>query len=109
MDYSQEDIGIIIVHASDEMSKLSDILGITFEKKDEKFEKTRKRHMWIAKIMIPFYKEIGLKKVAKNLQKKIKPYIPEKVRSELSKYISKKKLIRIKQMISKIKEIEELR
>ena len=109
MNYSQDDIGIVIIHASDEMSKLSDIMGKTFKKKDEAFEKTRKRHMWIAKIMIPFYKEIGLKKVAENLQDKIKPYIPEKVKSELNKYISKNKIKEIKDKLSKIKGIEELK
>lgn len=109
MDYSIQDIGVVIVHASDEMSKLTNIFHRKFEKKDEDREKTAKRLLWTAKIMLPFYREIGLKKVSENISKKIIPYIKILPKSELSKYISKAKLNVLKKKISKIQGIEELR
>lgn len=109
VDYSLQDIGIVIVHASDEMSKLSDILKRKFEKKDEAFEKTKKRHTWTATIMVPFYKEIGLNKVSENVWNKIKDYIGTMPESDLNKYISKAELSMLKKEISRIKGIEELK
>jgi GTP diphosphokinase / guanosine-3',5'-bis(diphosphate) 3'-diphosphatase len=108
MDYSQKDIGVAIIHASDEISKLGDILGKKHEKKDENREKTAKRLMWVAKIMVPFYKEIGLKNLSNKVWR-IKDYIGKKPKSELNKYISKTGLTRIKNKLKRIKGIEELR
>lgn len=101
MTYSLKDIGLVIVHAADEMSKLSDILKKTLIKKDEQFEKTRKRHVWTASIMVPFYKKIGLKKVSYNILKKIKPYFKKIPKSELHNYISEADLNKIKRALSR--------
>jgi len=109
MDYSLQDIAVVIIHVSDDMSKLSDIFRKQFEKKDEEFEKTKKRHVWTATIMIPFYEKIGLKKVSENLWEKIKKYIEVKPKSELSKYISEKDLLSIKNKLDNIKNINELK
>ncbi len=109
MDYSQKDIGVAIVHASDELSKLSNIFGRKFEKKDESFEKSKKRLTWTAIIMVPFYKEIGLTNVSDNVWNKIKDYIGVMPKSELNTYISKVGLKKIRDELKKIKGIEDLK
>ena len=109
MGYSLQDIGIVIVHASDELSKLSDIFHRKFKKKDEDREKTAKRLLWAAKIMIPFYKEIGLKKLSDKVWEKLKDYIGEKPKSDLDNYISKEGLKKIRDKLKRIKGIDELK
>jgi len=109
MDYSQKDIGVVIIHASDELSKISDILGRKIVKKDESFEKSKKRYTWIATILVPFYKEIGLNNVSKRLWWKIEDYFEEKPKSDLNSYISKSNLKKIKNKLDKIARIDELR
>lgn len=109
MDYSLQDIAVVIVHASDEMSKLSDIFHKQFDKKDEAFEKTKKRHLWTATIMVPFYEKVGLRKVSENLWEKIKKYIEVKPKSKLSNYISEKNLSLIKTELDNIKNLNPLK
>jgi len=109
MDYSKQDVDVVIVHASDELSKLSDITGKKHKKKGEKPEKTKKRYNWIATIMLPFYKEVGLKRVSESLWDKIKDYFKSKPKSKLLNYINKKDLKKIKNKLMKIRSIEELK
>lgn len=109
MDYSSQDIAVVIIHAADEMSKLSDIMGEKFIKRDENFEKTKKRYDWVAKIMVPFYREVGLAKVSKNLWNKIEYYVKTMPKSELGNYIPKSELNKIKSKLDKVKELGELR
>ena len=108
MDYSLKDVGLVIVHASDEMSKLNDILKrkVTAEKD---FEKAKKRLKWIASIMVPFYRELGLRRVSENVRNKLKVYFEILPKSKLNEYISKDDLKKLKKEISEIKGIAELR
>lgn len=109
MDYSRKDIAVTIIHAADEMSKLGDIAKKKFVRKDENPEKTKKRYMWNATIMIPFYREVGLKKVSQNVFNKIKDYIPKLPPSKLSDYITKSQLKVLRNKLSQIKDIENLK
>jgi len=109
VDYSLQDISVVIIHAADDMSKLSDIFGKQFDKKDEEFEKTKKRHMWTATIIIPFYKGVGLENVSENVWNKIKKYLVVLPKSDLKNYISDKNLNILKHKLSDIKYIEELK
>jgi GTP diphosphokinase / guanosine-3',5'-bis(diphosphate) 3'-diphosphatase len=59
MNYSKQDLGIVIVHCSDELSKLGDILKKFIRKKGERKTSQKKRYDWIAKVRIPFYRELG--------------------------------------------------
>lgn len=106
MECSKKDTEIVIIRASDELSKLSDLLGKKVEKTDEPKEKTKKRHAWIMKIMVPFYREVGLTKVADSVCDKL---VVGKMKSKLSKYISKQDLKKLKSNLAKVKGIEDLR
>lgn len=86
-----------------------DIFGKKFEKKDENIEKTKQRFMRYLAFYAPLYNEIGLESNASKLKEKLLSVTKEMPKSRLSEFVTKKELEVIKNNLSKIKSIEELR
>lgn len=107
--YSVYDASVILLHCADERSKLEDIFGKKFEKKDENIEKTKQRFMRYLAFYAPLYNEIGLESNASKLKEKLLSVTKEMPKSRLSEFVTKKELEVIKNNLSKIKSIEELR
>lgn len=107
--YSTEDTAVILLHCADERSKLEDIFGKKFEKKDEPLEKTKKRFERYLAFYVPLYDTVGLKKHSKYLHNKLYSVVKKKVSSKLSRYIAKGNIKKIKRKLNAIKEIGELK
>jgi GTP diphosphokinase / guanosine-3',5'-bis(diphosphate) 3'-diphosphatase len=112
LDYITQDIGLLYVLFSDELSNLDDIFPDKYKKlkklSKEKLIKKKKRWSYIMKILVPLYKELGLKKLVSHVENKIKP-VTGNMKSEISKYISRKDIQNLKKEISKNQDIEELK
>lgn len=112
LNYIKQDIGLLFVLFTDELSNLDDMFPEEYEKlkkmSKEKRAKKKKRWGYILRILVPFYKELGLKKLAKHVEDKVMPYTG-KMKSEVRKYISKKDVLKIKKKLDRVKGIEELK
>lgn len=112
LNYIKQDIGILFVLFSDELSNLDDMFPEDYAKlkkmSKEKKAKKKKRWGYVFRILVPFYRELGLKKLADHIENKVK-LITGSMKSEVRKYISKKDVLKIKKKLGKIKSIEELR
>ena len=107
--YAKEDISIILLHCADERSKLEDIFGRKFEKKDESIKKTRERLERYLAFYVPLYKEIGLKKHSEYLHDKLSSVVKKKVKSKLREYITKDGIKKIRKKLDRVKDINELK
>ena len=58
--------------------------------------------------MLPFYKEVGLKRVSESLWDKIKDYFKSKPKSKLLNYINKKDLKKICKEVGKKYKIKKI-
>jgi len=112
LNYIKQDIGLLFVLFTDELSNLDDQFPEDYEKlkkmSKEKKAKKKKRWGYVLRILVPFYRELELKKLADHVEGKIKP-ITGKMKSDLHKYISESEVLKIKKKLDKIKGIEELR
>lgn len=111
LNYIKQDIGLIFLLFSDELSNLDDLFPDQYNnlKKLSKEEiKKKKRWSYIMKILVPFYKGLGLNSLAEHVEDKIKS-ITGNMNSSLRKYISKKEIDIIKKKLDKNKFIEDLR
>ena len=107
--YAIKDSSIILLHCADERSKLEDIFKRKFKKKDEKIEKTKQRFMRYLSFYVPLYKAVGLINHSKRLQKKLFSVTNEIPKSRLLEFTTKRDLNIIKENLSNIREIKELR
>ena len=112
LNYIKQDMGVLFVLFSDELSNLDDLFPKEYEKlkKMSKEKKAGKKKRWgyIMRVLVPFYRELGLRKLADYVENKIKP-VTGKMKSKLHRYISKKEVRNIKIKIDKTKSIKELK
>ncbi len=112
LNYITQDIGLLYVLFSDELSNLDDLFPESYNKlkklSKEKLIKKKKRWSYIAQILVPLYRELGLKKLASHVENKIKS-VTGNMKSELYRYILKRDIQVLKKEISKNKDIDELK
>ncbi|MBD3247122.1 HD domain-containing protein [Candidatus Pacearchaeota archaeon] len=112
LNYIKQDMGVLFVLFSDELSNLDDMFPEDYArlKKMSKEKKAKKKKRWgfVLRFLVPFYRELGLTKLANHVENKIMPYTG-KMKSELRTVLSKKDVLKIKKKLDKIKGIEELR
>ena len=109
LSYIKEDLGVLFVLFTDEISNLKDIFPDKYKRyqKPENVKSKKKRYSYIVKILLPFYKELGLNSLVKKVSELER--VTGKLKSDLRNYISKKDVEKIKRRLDKIKEIDVLK
>jgi len=102
-EIAKKDENMVLVKVADAKSNISE-MSIPHKKEFmEKKAGPRNKTFWI-----PFFKEVGLKKFAKLLEKETNKYVKSKIPITLFNYINKDELKKIKEKLRKIEKIKEL-